>query len=53
MVSQELLDELQIIIKEDYKIELTPQEVSEVGNTLVNFFSLLADIYYKDIKEKI
>jgi len=44
MVSQELLNELKQIILEDYGVNLKPDEVSEIGNALVNFFSLLADI---------
>lgn len=44
MVSQELLEELGMIFKEDYQIDLQPQELSEIGNTLVNYFELLAKI---------
>ena len=42
MVSPELVEELKIIIKEEYQVDLEPQEASEVANTLVNFFNLLA-----------
>jgi hypothetical protein len=44
MVSQKLLNELKQIIKEDYGVELTQKETSEVGNTLVQFFELLIKI---------
>lgn len=44
MVSKELLEELRIIIKKDYKINLKPKEVSEIGNSLVSFFELLLKI---------
>lgn len=44
MVSQELLNELKQIILEDYGVNLKPDDVSEIGNNLVNFISLLADI---------
>jgi len=44
MVSQQLLDELKVIIKEDYGITLKPEELSDVANQLVNFFDLLIKI---------
>lgn len=47
MVSPELVEELRMIIKEDYLIELQLQEVSEVANTLVNFFNLLTKIEFE------
>lgn len=46
MVSQQLLDELQIIIQEDYGVELPPQTISEVVDTLVGFTDLLASIEF-------
>lgn len=48
MVSPQLIEELRIIIKEDYQVDLQPQEASEVANTLVNFFNLLAKINFED-----
>lgn len=42
MVSQVLLQELRVIIKEDYGIELKQDEVSELGNLLVTLYELLA-----------
>ena len=44
MVSPELVEELRLIIKEDYQVDLQPQEASEVANTLVTLFELLAKI---------
>lgn len=44
MVSQVLVEELKMIIKEDYKVELQPEEASEIANTLVQFFTLLEKI---------
>lgn len=44
MVSAELVEELRMIIKEDYQLDLEPQEASDVANTLVSFFELLAKI---------
>lgn len=49
MVSRKLLEELKKIIKEDYKVELSVQEVSEIANTLVNFFNLLNKIEYEKL----
>lgn len=47
MVSQELVEELRMIIKEDYQVDLQPQEASEIANTLVNYFKLLTKIEYE------
>ena len=45
MVSKKLLKELKQIIKEEYQIELkSKKEVSDIGNTLVGFFELLAEV---------
>ena len=44
MISQELLNELKIIIKEDYGIDLAPEVVSDIGYTLVGFFETLAQV---------
>lgn len=44
MVSKKLLKELKQIIKEEYQIELKPKEISDIGNTLVGFFELLAEV---------
>ena len=41
MVSQVLVEELKMIIKEDYQVELQPEEASEIANSLVSFFNLL------------
>lgn len=44
MVSQKLLSELKVILKEDYGISLKPSELSEIGNGLVQFFELLIKV---------
>lgn len=41
MLSKESLNELAIILKEDYGRDLTPQEVFEVGTQLISFFEIL------------
>ena len=41
MISKELLQELQLIIHEEYGQNLSDTEVSEVGNLLVDSFSIL------------
>ena len=41
MVSQKLLKELQNIIREDYDLNLTDKEISDVGNLLVDSFKIL------------
>lgn len=47
MISQELIDELKTIIKEDYKVDLQPAVVSEIAYTFVIFFETLAKIAYE------
>lgn len=44
MVSAELVEELRMIIKEDYQLNLELQEAADVANALVSFFELLAKI---------
>lgn len=48
MVSQVLVEELKMIIKEDYQVELQPEEASEIANSLVNFFNLFTKIEYEN-----
>ncbi len=48
MVSPSLVEELRIIIKEDYQMDLESEEASEIANTLVNFFNLLTKIESED-----
>jgi len=51
MLSKPLLDELKIIIREDYGKELTDQEVSQMANNLVNYFNLLSKIKHRAKEE--
>lgn len=44
MLSKELLEELKLILKEEYGINLTDDETTKVGMNLVGYFSLLAKI---------
>lgn len=48
MVSQQLLNELQQIIKEEYGQDLEIGKVSEIGNGLVGYFDLLAKMYHEN-----
>lgn len=43
MVSKELLAELEIILKEEYGVDFTDEEVAEFGECLVNCFKILGD----------
>ena len=52
MVSEELVLELQGIIKDKTGQDLTFEQASEVGNTLVNYFDLLAKIYHRMKKDE-
>lgn len=44
MVSKERLEELRIIIREEYGLEVTDKELFEIGSGLVSYFSLLTKI---------
>ncbi len=50
MVSQQLLNELSIILREDYSLEPEPRVVADIGTTLVEYFKTLNDVYRQ--KEK-
>ena len=52
MVSQNLIEELRTIIKEDYGVELEIKEVREIAETLVNFFDILSEVEYQNINGK-
>ncbi len=44
MVSQELLNELKTIVKEDYGVILDSKDLTDFANTLISFFELLISI---------
>jgi len=48
-VSNELILELQAIIKEDYDKELSISDVSLIANDLVGYFDLLGKMYHQNI----
>lgn len=52
MVRQELIEELQQIIEEDYGIELTTTDATELSSSLVNYFGILAKNHHKLHKDK-
>ena len=47
MVSEKRILDLQKIISEEYGQKLSFKETTEVANTLVEWFDLLAQIYHK------
>lgn len=47
MVSQNLKNELKDIVKEDYGIVLSPNEIEQIANNLVSYFDLLKKIYHR------
>lgn len=47
MISQELLIELKLILKEDFGLVLTIEEVKEIGTSYVDFFDLLMKLNHK------
>jgi len=53
MISQQLLNELKRIFKEDYGGDLEIKEVAQIADNLVGYFNLLAKIYHqKKVKNK-
>jgi len=48
MVSQQLLNELQQIIREEYGQDLGMDKISEIGNGLVGYFDLLAKMNHEN-----
>jgi len=52
MVGQALLSEFDVIIREDYDIQLLHGELADVANTLVGFFELLAKVESQTQKEE-
>lgn len=51
MVSEELILELQKIIKDTYGRDVTFEEASQIGNTMVGYFDTLARIYHEMKKD--
>ena len=51
-MSKERLEELRMIIREKYGRELTDRELFEIGNGLVNYFSLLGKIDTKQGRDE-
>ena len=47
MVSDQLIQEFQLIVKEDYDREISKAEASEILSTLTSYFDLLAKIYHR------
>lgn len=52
MVSQQLTQELQQILRENHGIDLSFEKASEVGRELADFFDLLAEIDYQNKNKK-
>lgn len=48
MLSEATILELKEIIKQEYGRELSLAEASEIANTLVGYFDLLAKIHHQD-----
>ena len=46
-VSHERVEELKIILREDYGKEVSDAEAYEIANNAVDYFNLLAKIYHR------
>jgi hypothetical protein len=51
-LDQELINELDEILKKDYGRKLSQRELFEVANTLLLYFELLVKIYWRDKLKK-
>lgn len=51
-ISKKLILELRTIIKEEYRKEMPIPEISEIANSLVEYFDLLAKIHHRDKSDK-
>lgn len=45
MLSEELVREFQIIVKEEYKKDLTYEEATEIANGIVDYYRHLKEAY--------
>ena len=52
MVNNHLIDELKVILVEDYGVDLPRQDLSEFANTLVEFFDALILIEHESVSQK-
>jgi len=52
MLSNQTIQELKLILKEEYQKELTLAETSEVAYTIVNYFGLLAKMQSSEDNQK-
>ena len=48
MVSQRLIEELKVIIKEEFGVELDAEATKEVANTLVSYFDVLSKVEFQE-----
>jgi hypothetical protein len=49
MISEQLIDELGLILKEEYALELNSEKVKELAIILLNFFEILNKIAKKEV----
>lgn len=48
MLSPQLIQEFQNIIRKEYGLKLSDKEASEIANALTGYFDLLAKIHHRD-----
>jgi hypothetical protein len=47
-ISQETIEELRQILKEEYGRDVSEADASEIAHTLVGYYDLLAKIYHRE-----
>lgn len=48
MLTPELIQEFQNIIQEEYGVDLTDKDATEIANNLTGYFDLLAKIHHRN-----
>lgn len=51
MVSQGLLDELKVIMEQELGLELSDEQVSNVGNNIIDLYDLLQTIVLENAED--
>ncbi len=52
MIGQEIIQEFQTVLREDYDKNVSAKDASEILNDLVTYFDLLAKIHHRRLLEK-
>lgn len=51
-MTEELIKELQIILKEEFQVDIDETGVIKYGNSLISYFGTLEEIYKDNLRDK-